>query len=140
MHEVWLRLVGDENPWFDSRAHFFAAAAEAMRRILIQKARRKHSLKRGAGFERFDLEHVDLAIHADDETLLLVDHALDKLAREDPQAAELVNLRFFAGMTNEEAAAVLGYSGGRPSAAGPSPAPGFTMRFAAPRASCETGL
>ncbi len=110
VHEAWMRLVGGENPQFDGRGHFFAAAAEAMRRILIERARRKQTAKRGAGFERLDLEHADIAIHASDETLLLVNDALDKLAQEDAQAAELVNLRFFAGMTNEEAAAALGVS------------------------------
>jgi RNA polymerase sigma factor (TIGR02999 family) len=110
VHEAWMRLVGSENPQFDGRGHFFAAAAEAMRRILIERARRKATAKRGAGFERLDLEHVDVAIHADDETLLLVNDALDKLAKEDLQVAELVNLRFFAGMTNEEAAGALGVS------------------------------
>lgn len=110
VHEAWMRLVGGGNPQFDGRGHFFAAAAEAMRRILIERARRKQTAKRGAGFERLDLEHADIAIHASDETLLLVNDALDKLAQEDAQAAELVNLRFFAGMTNEEAAAALGVS------------------------------
>jgi RNA polymerase sigma factor (TIGR02999 family) len=110
VHEAWMRLVGSKNPQFQGRGHFFAAAAEAMRRILIERARRKHAAKRGAGFERLDLEHADIAIHANDETLLLVNDALDKLAGEDSQAAELVNLRFFAGMTNEEAAAALGIS------------------------------
>ena len=110
VHEAWMRLVGSENPHFDGRGHFFAAAAEAMRRILIERARRKQTAKRGAGFERLDLEHADIAIHVSDETLLLVNDALDKLAREDSKAAELVNLRFFAGMTNEEAAVALGVS------------------------------
>lgn len=110
VHEAWMRLVGLENPHFDGRGHFFAAAAEAMRRILIERARRKQAAKRGAGFERLDLEHADVAINADDETLLLVNDALDKLAREDSEAAELVNLRFFAGMTNDEAAAAMGVS------------------------------
>lgn len=110
VHEAWMRLVGSENPQFDGRGHFFAAAAEAMRRILIERARRKQTAKRGAGFERLDLEHADIAIHASDETLLVVNDALDKLAKEDPQVAELVNLRFFAGMTNEEAAGALGIS------------------------------
>jgi len=110
VHEAWMRLVGSENPQFDGRGHFFAAAAEAMRRILIERARRKQAAKRGAGFERLDLDQADVAIHANDETLLMVDDALVKLAKEDAQAAELVNLRFFAGMTNEEAAAALGVS------------------------------
>lgn len=110
VHEAWLRLVGGGEKRFDGCGHFFAAAAEAMRRILIERARRKQTVKRGAGFERLDLEHADVAIHASDETLLLVNDALDKLAQEDPRVAALVNLRFFAGMTNEEAAAALGVS------------------------------
>jgi RNA polymerase sigma factor (TIGR02999 family) len=110
VHEAWLRLVGDQNPHFEGRGHFFAAAAEAMRRILIERARRKHSQKRGARLERLDLEHVDIALHADDDALLLVDEALEKLARQDPETAALVKLRFFAGMTNDEAAKVLGIS------------------------------
>lgn len=110
VHEAWLRLVGGGEQRFDGHGHFFAAAAEAMRRILIERARRKQTAKRGAGFERLDLEHADVAIHASDETLLLVNDALDKLAKEDPQAAKLVNLRFFAGMTNDEASAAIGVS------------------------------
>ena len=110
VHEAWLRLVGDGQQHFDGRGHFCAAAAEAMRRILIERARQKKALKRGAGMQRLDLEHADLAIHTDDETLLVVDDALLKLAREAPEAAELVKLRFFAGMTNEEAGRALGFS------------------------------
>jgi RNA polymerase sigma factor (TIGR02999 family) len=110
VHEAWLRLSGVDNPKFQNRAHFFAAAAEAMRRILIENARRKHALKRGAGAERVDLDQVDSAIHADDETLLAVNEALEKLEREDPDAAQLIKLRFFAGMTNEEAGQALGIS------------------------------
>ncbi len=110
VHEAWMRLVGESNPRFDGQGHFFAAAAEAMRRILIGRARRKHTAKRGAGFERLDLEHANVAVETDDETLLLVNDALDRLAKKDAQAAELVNLRFFAGMTNEEAAGALGVS------------------------------
>jgi RNA polymerase sigma factor (TIGR02999 family) len=112
VHEVWLRLVGNETPRFETRGHFFAAAAEAMRRILIERARRKQSLKRGAGlqFEQLDLEHADVAVRADDTTLLLVDEALAKLAGEDAAAAQLIKLRFFAGMTNQEAGRALGVS------------------------------
>src|SRR5437667_8000589 len=110
VHEAWLRLAGDENQRWESRTHFFAAAAEAMRRILIDNARRKRSLKRGAGAHRLDLDQVDVAVKADDETLLLINEALEKLAVEDPQSAELIKLRFFVGMTNEEAAQALGVS------------------------------
>ena len=110
VHEAWLRLVGFENRAFASRGHFFAAAAEAMRRILIDNARRKRALKRGAGVERLDLDQVDVAARADAETLLLVNDALERLAAEDPPSAALVKLRFFVGMTNQEAAQALGLS------------------------------
>src|SRR6266567_3690733 len=83
VHEAWLRLVGTENPQFEGRGHFFAAAAEAMRRILIDRARQKLSLKRGARAERVDLDELEVAVAADDETLLLVDEALAKLTKED---------------------------------------------------------
>ena len=110
VHEAWLRLAGDGNQKWDSKGHFFAAAAEAMRRILIENARRKHALKRGVHLERVDLEDVEVAILTDGETLLLVNEALEKLEQEDPEAAQLVKLRFFAGMTNEEAGQALGVS------------------------------
>ncbi len=108
VHEAWLRLVGSENPKFDGRGHFFAAAAEAMRRILIDRARQKLSLKRGAGAARVNLEELEVAAAADDDTLLAVDEALTKLMREDPAAAEFIKLRFFVGFTNSEAAQALG--------------------------------
>ena len=108
VHEAWLRLVGTENPQFEGRGHFFAAAAEAMRRILIDRARQKLSLKRGAGAARVNLEDLEVASAADDDTLLAVDEALTKLAREDADSAEFIKLRFFAGMTNDEAAQALG--------------------------------
>ena len=110
VHEAWLRLVGDGDQKWDNKGHFFAAAAEAMRRILIENARRKHALKRGVHLERVNLEDVEAAILADGETLLLVNEALEKLEQEDPEAAQLVKLRFFAGMTNEEAGRALGVS------------------------------
>ena len=110
VHEAWLRLAGDGNQKWDNKGHFFAAAAEAMRRILIENARRKHALKRGVHLERVNLEDVEAAILTDGETLLLVNEALEKLEQEDPEAAQLVKLRFFAGMTNEEAGQALGVS------------------------------
>ena len=111
VHEAWLRLSGDADPaHFDNRGHFFAAAAEAMRRILIDSARRKDAKKRGAGLQRVNLDDVDVAAKADDNTLLRLDEALEKLAKEDPPSAELVKLRFFAGLTTEQAAAALGIS------------------------------
>jgi len=109
VHEAWLRLAGkDADVQFANRAHFFAAAAEAMRRILIERARRKSAEKRGGDWQRIDLDKVDVAVDADDDTLLLVNEALEKLAQEDANAAEMAKLRFFGGLTLEEAAQVLG--------------------------------
>jgi RNA polymerase sigma factor (TIGR02999 family) len=111
VHEAWLRLVGSDTPkHWNSRGHFFAAAAEAMRRILIDNARRKATEKHGGRLERVELSDVDVAINTDDDRLLLVDEALQKLAAQDKDAAELIKLRFFAGMSNEEAAQTLGLS------------------------------
>ena len=110
VHEAWLRLVGKENPRFANRAHFFAAAGEAMRRILIDNARRKRALRHGGGQHRVDLDHVDLASATDGDQLLAVNDALDKLAAQDKLEAELVKLRYFVGMTLEESAEVLGIS------------------------------
>ncbi len=110
VHEAWLRLTGNENVRWDGRAHFFAAAAEAMRRILIDNARRKQRLRHGGGQDRVDLQEVDIAAPADDEELLAVNEALEKLAARSPAKAELVKLRYFAGLTIEEAAEVLGIS------------------------------
>ena len=109
VHDAWLRLVGnDSGVQFANRAHFFAAAAEAMRRILIERARRKGAGKRGGNWQRIDLDKVEIAAEADDDTLLLVNEALEKLAQEDASAAEIAKLRFFGGLTLEEAAQVLG--------------------------------
>ena len=108
VHEAWLRLVGDENPRFEGRGHFFAAAAEAMRRILIDRARQKLSLKRGARAKRVNLDELEVAVAADDDTLLAVDEAMAKLAQEDPDSAAFIQLRFYAGLTNAEAAQALG--------------------------------
>ena len=109
VHEAWLRLAGgDANAPFANRAHFFAAAAEAMRRILIERARRKGAEKRGGHWQRIDLDKVQIATEADDDTLLLVNEALEKLSREDANAAEIAKLRFFCGFNLEEAGQVLG--------------------------------
>jgi RNA polymerase sigma factor (TIGR02999 family) len=111
VHEAYLRLVGgDENAKWDSRGHFFAAAAEAMRRILIESARRKKSQKRGGDRQREDLDLDRLTAGQISEDLLALDEALDRLAGVDRQAAELVKLRYFAGLTIPEAAQVLGVS------------------------------
>jgi RNA polymerase sigma factor (TIGR02999 family) len=111
VHEAWLRLVDEDGQaQFQNRAHFFGAAAEAMRRILIDRARRKQAKKHGAGMERLDLDDVEIPAPAADEELLAVNDALDRFAMVDAQKAELVKLRYFVGMTIEEAAPVLGVS------------------------------
>lgn len=120
VHEAYLRLMGpradsnDENrarpPRFDSRGHFFAVMAEAMRRILIESARRRGQVRRGAGFERIELGEAELAVNFPVEDLLLVDEALDDLEQSDQQAAELVKLHCFAGLSIEQAAEMLGLS------------------------------
>jgi RNA polymerase sigma factor (TIGR02999 family) len=110
VHEAWLRLVGNQNQEWAGRAHFFGAAAEAMRRILIDKARRRRALRHGGGQQRVDFEELDLACAIPDDQLLAVDEALDKLASAHPRQAELVKLRYFVGMTMQEAAQVLGIS------------------------------
>ena len=107
VHEAWMRLVGQHNPTFAGRAHFFAAAAEAMRRILIDRARRKRAVRHGGGQERVDIEQIDLASPVADDQLLAINDALDKLAAQDPIEAKLVKLRYFAGLTVEEAADLL---------------------------------
>jgi RNA polymerase sigma factor (TIGR02999 family) len=106
VHEAYLRLVGGQP--FDGRGHFFAAAAEAMRRILVNHARDRRRLKRGGGRHRVDLDRLTVPASASDDDLLGLDEALDRLAKEYPAAAELVKLRFFAGMTLGEAADALG--------------------------------
>jgi RNA polymerase sigma factor (TIGR02999 family) len=110
VHEAWMRLVGVSSPRFENRAHFFSAAAEAMRRILIERARRKLRIRHGGGLQRVDLDQQDFAAPEVDEQLLVVHELLDKLAEEHPVQAELVKLRYFAGMTVEEAAEVLDIS------------------------------
>jgi RNA polymerase sigma factor (TIGR02999 family) len=110
VHEAWLRLGGDDQPTWENRGHFFAAAAEAMRRILIDNARRKNSLRHGGAVERVNLDGLDLAAKVGDEQLLALNEALDHLAEQDAKKAQVVKLRFFAGLTNQEAAQVLGVS------------------------------
>lgn len=110
VHEAWLRLVRSEDQTFENRAHFFAAAAEAMRRILIERARRKRAQRHGGGAQRIQLETLELAVTSDSEHLLAVDEALETLALHDPVGAQLVKLRFFAGLPNVEAAQLLGLS------------------------------
>jgi RNA polymerase sigma factor (TIGR02999 family) len=109
VHEAYLRLVGvQKTQRWDSRGHFFAAAAEAMRRILLNRARDRHRLKRGGDRRRIDLDQVEIALDGSDEQLIALDEALAQLAVEDAGAAQLVNLRFFAGLTLKDAAASLG--------------------------------
>lgn len=110
VHEVWLRLTAGEAHEWQSRAHFFGAAAEAMRRILVENARRKARIKRGGGWQRVEFDQLDVALTTDDDTLLAVDEALAKLAQVDPEGARLIELRFFAGLSNVEAARALGLS------------------------------
>jgi RNA polymerase sigma factor (TIGR02999 family) len=112
VHEAWLRLGGDEQVAWQNRTHFFAAAAEAMRRILIDNARRKSALRHGGQAERvdFNLDSLELAAGMEDDQLLAVHEALDKLAAHDAVKAELVKLRFFAGLTLAEAAKALDLS------------------------------
>ncbi|MBO0697852.1 MAG: sigma-70 family RNA polymerase sigma factor [Zavarzinella sp.] len=108
VHEAYLRLVGDQR--FNGRGHFFAAAAEAMRRILVENARRKGRVRHGGGQRRIEFEERNLAAESPDNDLLAIDEALTRLAELDPKRAELVKLRFFAGLTMPEAAAALGIS------------------------------
>jgi RNA polymerase sigma factor (TIGR02999 family) len=110
VHEAWLRLAGDQNKEWEGRSHFFAAAAEAMRRILIERARRKRAARHGGDQQRVDFQEVDLACPTPDDQLLALDEALDKLAAKHPRQAEVVKLRYIVGMTLQEAAEVLGLS------------------------------
>src|SRR5262249_50380215 len=108
--EAWLRLFGNEPVKWENRAHFFGAAAEAMRRILIDNARRKRALRHGGGQQRVNLEDVDVAAAAEDDQLLAVHEALDKLAAQDKTKAEVVKLRYFIGLTIQETAEIMGIS------------------------------
>ena len=108
VHEAWLRLGGDSQPAWKNSAHFFGAAAEAMRRILIDRARSKAREKRGGQLLRVDMDQVTIAIQDADETVLAVHEALDKLAAQDPLKATIVNLRYFVGMNHQEIATALG--------------------------------
>ena len=110
VHEAWLRLGGGERGQWQNRAHFFAAAGEAMRRILVDAARRKKRLKHGGGLERMEVDAVDLPAPMPDDELLALDEALTRLAGINSEAAELVKLCFFVGLTQEQAAKELGIS------------------------------
>ena len=110
VHEAWLRLGGDQQPSWQNRAHFFASAAEAMRRILIDRARSRQAQRHGGGLVRLNADDLDLAAAPDDERVLALNDALEKFALAEPQKAELVKLRYFAGLTIEEAARTLDVS------------------------------
>ena len=110
VHEAWLRLGAGSSEHFSNRAHFFAAAGEAMRRILVENARRKKRLKRGGDQQRVDLEVIELPAPMPDEELLALDEALTRLGETETRAAELVKLLYFVGLTQEEAAKELGVS------------------------------
>ena len=111
VHEAYTRLVGhDDVPCWESRSHFFSAAAEAMRRILVERARSKQRLKRGGQWHREDLESIELEMPVPNVDILALNEALDELVREQPEKAELVKLRFFAGLTIEEIAQAMGIS------------------------------
>lgn len=110
VHEAYLRVVGDGADLWKNRRHFFAAAAEAMRRILVERARRKRRVRHGGGRQRVELDGADIPLEDPAVDLLALDEVLDRLAAEDPPKAELVKLRFFAGLSEQQAADVLGIS------------------------------
>jgi RNA polymerase sigma factor (TIGR02999 family) len=110
VHEAYVRLVRSGQQRFENRAHFFAAAAEAMRRILVENARRKHRAKRGGNWQRVEFEEVGEVAPGSEEHILMVHEALDALAQEDPVKAEVVKLHFFVGFNHQETAEVLGIS------------------------------
>jgi RNA polymerase sigma factor (TIGR02999 family) len=107
VHEAWLRLGADDQPIWQNRAHFFSAAGEAMRRILVDRARRQQCVRHGGRLERVDLEAVEIIAPEDDERLLQIHEALDEFARAEPKKAEIVKLRFFVGMSGRDVAEVL---------------------------------
>ena len=110
IHEAWLRLGGDQQPTWENEAHFFGAAAEAMRRILIDRARRRNAARRGGGHTHVPIDDLELGTPWDDPRLLAIDEALARFAQVAPKKAELVRLRYFAGLQLDEAARVLGIS------------------------------
>lgn len=110
VHEAWMRLGGDHQPGWQNRAHFFAAAAEAMRHILIDRARQRQAKRHGGGQERVNVDDIEVADAAEDDRLLAISEAVEKLALHDAPKADLVKLRYFVGLTTEEAAEALGIS------------------------------
>jgi len=112
VHEAWMRLIGPEDPGWNGKGHFFGAASLAMRRILVEQARRKKRLKHGGGRDRVDLDGVDIGTEVPVGDVLAVDQAVAKLEADDERKGRIVNLRYFAGLTNKETAEVLGVSEG----------------------------
>jgi RNA polymerase sigma factor (TIGR02999 family) len=110
VHEAWVRLIESGSRTWENRAHFFGAASEAMRRILIERARRKARLRHGGGQQRMDISDLDVASALPDEKVLLVDEALERLQEEEPETARVVVLKFFGGLTNEEIVEIMGTS------------------------------
>jgi RNA polymerase sigma factor (TIGR02999 family) len=110
VHEAWLRLAGANIPAFENQAHFFSSAAEAMRRILIDRARRKLTQRHGGGYQRVDFDGPEIAAPGSDRQVLSVHEALDNLTKEHPLQAEVVKLRYFGGMSNEDIARIMGLS------------------------------
>ena len=108
VHEAWLRLVTEGDRTWQNRAHFFRAAAQAMRRILVDRARHKSSIKCGGGQDRLNIEDLDLAAATPDDKILLIDDALARLEAEDPSSVRVITLKFFGGLTNKEVAKTLG--------------------------------
>jgi RNA polymerase sigma factor (TIGR02999 family) len=110
VHEAWLRLVGSGRQSWESRRHFFSAAAEAMRHILIDRARKRQSQRHGGGQQRVDIDEIELPAPIEEATLLALNEAIDELEKADPEKAEVVKLKFFVGLSEREAAEVLGVS------------------------------
>lgn len=110
VHEAFCRLVGPKDPGWDSRGHFFAAAAESMRQVLVDQARRKNRLKRGGGKKRIDLDEFDVPLASPVEDILAMDEAIERLRADDPRKAQIVTLRYFAGLTREETAVAMDLS------------------------------
>jgi RNA polymerase sigma factor (TIGR02999 family) len=110
VHEAWLKLAGGGNQRWENRRHFFAAAAEAMRHILIDRARKRHRHRHGGGQQRVDFDEIEVAAPADDETVLALNEALEELEKSHPDKAEVVKLRFFVGLSERETAELLGVS------------------------------
>ena len=108
VHEAWMRIFGNGDRCWQNRGHFFGEAAEAMRRILIERARRKSRLKHGHGWVRLDIDGLPLAAATPDDKVLLINEALENLEAEDPQRARVVVMKFFGGLTNQEVAKILG--------------------------------